>query len=75
MAAEGRSATPRDCLDHFQLLDAEGVFVDEAVGLRTENIGHLEGGPAHWLFLGLRLGLSPSLEIGRDSIGLLMDWR
>jgi hypothetical protein len=51
------------------------VFVDEAVGLSTENIGHLEGGPAHWFFLGRRLGLSPSPEIGRASMGLLMDCR
>jgi hypothetical protein len=75
MAAEGRSAAPRYCPDRFQLLDAEGVFVDEAVGLSTENIGHLEGGPAHWFFLGRRLGLSPSPEIGRASMGLLMDCR
>jgi hypothetical protein len=44
MAPEGRSAAPHHCPDHFQLLDAEGVFVDEAVGLSTENIAHLDRG-------------------------------
>ena len=44
------------------------MFVDEVVGLSTETIGHLEGGPAHWRFLGRRLGLSPSPEIGKANI-------
>jgi hypothetical protein len=52
------------------LLNPEVMFVDEVVGLSTENVGHLEGGPAHRLFLGRRLGLSPSPEIGRASMGL-----
>jgi hypothetical protein len=29
------------------LLNPEVMFVDDVVGLSTENIGHLEGGPAH----------------------------
>jgi hypothetical protein len=52
------------------LLNPEVMFVDEIVGLSTENVGHLEGGPAHRLFRGRRLGLSPSPEIGRASMGL-----
>jgi hypothetical protein len=52
------------------LLNPEVMCVDEVVGLRTEDIGHLEGGPAHWLFFGRRLGLSPNPEIGRASMGL-----
>ena len=69
MGAEGRSAASRHCPDYFQLLDAESVFVDEVVRLSAENIGHLEGGPAHWLFLGRSLGLRPSPEIGGASMG------
>jgi hypothetical protein len=75
MAAKRCRAAPGYGADHFELLKPEGVFVDEVVGMSTENVGHLEGGPAHSLFLGRRLGLSPSPEIGKASMGLLMDCR
>ena len=75
MTTKRCGSAPHYGSDHFELLNPEVMFVDEVVGLSTEDIGHLEGGPAHSLFLGRRLGLSPSPEIGRASIGLLMDWR
>src|ERR1700746_436870 len=65
MAAQGRSAAPPDGLDRFQLLKSDRVIVDEIVGMSTEDIGYLDGRPAHWFFLGRRLGLSPSPEIGK----------
>src|SRR6516164_7357150 len=55
MTAERCGAAPRDGADHLELLNTRVMFVDEVVGLSAENIGHLEGGPAHWLFLGRRL--------------------
>lgn len=75
MTAKRCGSAAHDGSDHFELLNPEVMFVDEVVGLSTEDIGHLEGGPVHWFFLGRRLGLSPNPEIGRASIGLLMDWR
>ena len=75
MTAKRCGSAPQYGLDHFELLNSEVMFVDEVVGMRMENIGHLEGGPAHWLFLGRRLGLSPSPEIGKASMGLFMDCR
>ena len=73
MAAKRCRAAPGHSPDDFELLNLEGVFVDEVVGMSTEDIGHLEGGPAHSVFLGRRLGLSPNPEIGRASIGLCTD--
>jgi len=75
MTTKRCGSAPHDGSDHFELLNPEIMFVDEVVGLSTENIGHLEGGPAHWLFLGRRLGSSPSPEIGRASMGLFIDCR
>jgi hypothetical protein len=63
-------AAPRYGPDHFELMKSECVIVDEVVGMSTEDIGHLEGRPAHSVFLGRRLGLSPNSEIGSASIGL-----
>jgi hypothetical protein len=70
MTAKRSGTAPSHGSDHLQLLNREAVFVDEVIRLSTEDIGHLEGGPAHSLFLGRRLGLSPSPEIARASMGL-----
>src|SRR4030095_4162858 len=75
MTAEGRCTAMQDGPHHFQLLEADSVSMttDELTALRAKNVAHLHGGPAHSPFLGRRLGLSPSPEIGRASIGLLTD--
>ena len=75
MTTERHGAAPRHGANYLELLNTQVVFVDEVVGLSTEDIGHLEGGPAHTSFRGRRLGLSPSPEIGRASMGLFMDCR
>lgn len=47
MTTKRCGSAPHDGSDHFELLKPEVMCVDEVVGLSTENVGHLEGGPAH----------------------------
>jgi hypothetical protein len=42
MTAKRCGSAPHDGSDHLELLNPEVMFVDEVVGLSTENIGHLE---------------------------------
>jgi hypothetical protein len=66
-----RAAVP-DGAQHFQLRPCQmaPVSVDEAVARRTNDVGHLEGGPIHLLFLvGLRRAASGPLNC-MSSIGL-----
>ena len=44
MTAKRCGSAPHDGSDHFELLNPEVMFVDEVVGLSTEDIGHLDGG-------------------------------
>ena len=77
MAAKNSRAASHDGLHHLELLETHAVAmtIDEALALRAKDVGHLHGGPVHSPFLGRRLGLSPSPEIGRVSTGLLTDCR
>jgi hypothetical protein len=77
MTPKSSGATSHDGLHDLELLEthALAMTVDEALALRAKDVGHLHGGPVHFRFLGRRLGLSPSPEIGRASMGLLMDCR
>jgi hypothetical protein len=47
MTAKCCGSAPHYGSDHFEFPNPEVMFVDEVVGLSAENIGHLEGGPAH----------------------------
>src|SRR3712207_2083492 len=53
MAAESCRAAVPDGPQHFQLRPTQmiPVSLDEAVARRTNNVGHLEGGPVHLFFL------------------------
>lgn len=53
MAAHGCRATVLDGTEDFQLLKAEArsVSVEKAVALRAKDVGHLQGGPAHFCLL------------------------
>ena len=75
MTAKSSRAAAHDGLHNLELLETHSVVmtIDEVIALRAKDIGHLHGGPAHSPFLGRRLGLLPSAEIGIASIGLLTD--
>lgn len=63
--------------DHLELLNGQGVPVDEIVALRAEDVGHLDGGPVHescFFFRRERFTVS-RFEIGIASIGLGIAWR
>ena len=49
MTAEGGGATPRNGQQHFDVLPAEPLAIsfDESGSRATDEIGHLEGRPAH----------------------------
>src|SRR5688572_7483747 len=75
MSAERCGAAPRDGPDNLELLNSQGVLLDEVIALCAEDIGHLDGGPVHSP-LGLRRrGFSPSPAIGRVSTGFAIDCR
>ena len=51
MTAKRCGAAPRDGPDNLELLNSQGVLVDEVVALCSEDIGHLDGGrPVGWSF-------------------------
>src|SRR4051812_30152651 len=75
MTAERSGAAPRNSADNLELLNVQGVLLDEVVALCAKDIGHLDGGPIHWPFFFRRLGLSPRPGIGRVSTGLVIDCR
>jgi len=51
MSAQSRSATTLDSQQHFdvQPVQPRPVAFDEAFAMLAKNIGHLEGGPTHFL--------------------------
>ena len=55
MAAERCRAAAPDGPQHLELLPAQMGFVtpDESVARRTDDVGHLQGGPLHRFFLSL----------------------
>ena len=56
MPAERRRATAGDRAEHGALLRTQPrMLLEEGVTLRVEDIGHLHGGPAHGVLVGLRL--------------------
>src|SRR6476620_8014637 len=74
MPAEGSGATAQDGPKSFELLKvkARSIPLQKAIALRTQNVGHLEGGRSHSLFFRLkrRLTLSVPARV-RPSSGLL----
>ena len=73
MATESSGAAPRDGPDNLELLNSQGVLVDEVIALCSEDIGHLDGGPVHLLFGPRRSGFSPRPGMGRASTGFVID--
>jgi hypothetical protein len=59
MTTQGRSATPDDGIEHLAMQPGKMrfVLVPESVARYTNDVGHLQGGPAH-RFLSL-----PSLRL------------
>jgi len=51
VSAQGSGATALDGLQYFQMRPPQpgSVVLDEALALRANDVGHLEGGPAHFL--------------------------
>ena len=51
MSAESRSATTLDSQQHFDVQPSQPgpVALDEAFAMLAKNIGHLQGGPIHFL--------------------------
>src|SRR5947207_15919693 len=47
MTAKRCSTTPRDGSDNLELVNSQGVLVDEVVALCAEDVGHLDGGLIH----------------------------
>src|SRR5262249_26030503 len=72
MTAKSSRAAAHDGWHDLELLETHSVVmtIDEVFALRAKDIGHLHGGPAHSPFLGRRVGLAPSPEMGRASMGL-----
>src|SRR5690348_727719 len=64
MTTESSGAAPRDGPDNLELLNSQGVLINEAVAPCAEDIGHLDGGPVHSPFFFRRLGFAPSPETG-----------
>src|SRR5205823_2869372 len=75
MTAERCGAAPRDGPDNLELLNSQGVLINEVVARCAEDIGHLDGGPDHSPFFLRRLGFAPRPETGRTSTGLWMACR
>ena len=74
MTAQRSGATAQNGTKSFELLKvkARSIALQEAIALRTQNVGHLEGGPSHFSFFRLKLRLMFSvLESARPSSGLL----
>ena len=77
MTAERCGAAPRDGSDNLELLNSQGVSIDEVIALCSEDIGHLDGGPGHLPFGLRRSGFSPRPGMERVSSGFVIDcmWR
>src|SRR6185503_1125737 len=75
MTAERCGAAPRDGSNNLELLNSQGVLIDEVVALCAEDVGHLDGGPVHSPFFLRRLGVAPRPGMGRTSTGLWMACR
>src|SRR5260370_19638090 len=74
MTPQGCSATALNGTKGFELLEVKAgpIPVQEAIAVRTEDIGHLDGGPSHSLFFRLKLRLMFSmLDRARLSSGFV----
>ena len=74
MATQGSGAAAQNGTKSFELLKAKtrSIPLQEAIALRTQNVGHLEGGPSHSCFFRLELRLTFSVPARvRPSSGLL----
>ena len=51
VSAQGSGAAALDGAQYFQMRPPQpgSVVLDEALALRADDVGHLEGGPAHFL--------------------------
>src|SRR2546422_8090332 len=67
MTAQRCGATAQNGTKGFELLKAKAgsIPVQEAIAVRAKNVGHLEGGPSHFSFFRLKLGLMFSV-LDRD---------
>ena len=65
MASERCRAAAPDGPQHLELLPAQmgSVTSDEAVARRTDDVGHLQGGPLHLFFLSLERLVSWALWV------------
>ena len=63
MPTEGSGATALNGTKRFELLKvkARSIPIQEAIAVRAENVGHLEGGPSHSLSFRLKRRLTFSL--------------
>jgi hypothetical protein len=59
MTAQSCGAAAQNGPKGFELLKAKArsIPIQEAIALRAENVGHLEGGPSHFSFFRLKLRL------------------
>jgi len=74
MPAEGSGAAALNGPKGFELLKvkARPIPIQEAITMRAQNVGHLEGGPSHSCFFRLKLRLTLSVPARvRPSSGLL----
>src|SRR5215469_15363416 len=53
MSTQGRGAAALNGTKGFELLkvEARSIPIQKAIALRTQNVGHLKGGPTHGFFL------------------------
>ena len=73
MSSQRRGAAACDSLEHFTMVPVNpaATVLDEAIALRANDVGHLQGWPGHF-FSSLRERRTVSkLEISRVSSGLL----
>src|SRR4030095_11318918 len=75
VTAERCGAAPRDGPDSLELLNSQGVLINEVVARCAEDIGHLDGGPVHLPFGLRRSGLSPRPGMESVSAGFVIDCR
>ena len=69
MTTERRGAAALDGAQHFQMLSRKPgtVALDEVVAVLSNDVGHLEGGPSHFLVLALE-GAANVLDIGQREV-------
>ncbi len=79
MAAQGRSATSDDGIEHLAMLPCKvcSVVLPIPVACCSDDVGHLEGGPAHRFcsFLERFTALGLDTSIASRGLGTACRWR